>query len=249
MLSINMNGKNKLNTSQITRLIRDSCDPITKKILINQNNIRSYLYVTRTGVGPIKTKYGEFWLFTFMIKDYWKDYEVLIKVDSLKDFDPIFKNKEILLRIDSGCCTGQVYGDLTCECEPQLKTAMKEITEFGEGIIIHIPSQEGRGFGLSFKLATLFTQKYLGYNTIDSFRLMNSSNLLDKRTYEGVIGILKFLNIEERVKIKLMTNNPDKMTLLEENKFSIIRKAIIIKPNKYTSRNLAAKKKYLKHII
>ena len=96
-------------------------------------------------------------LFHIQVNDEWRDYYVLYiglldqnKMPNLAENN----DKEIIVRIDSGCLTGMVFGDRTCDCHEQLLIAIDSAIENGIGFIIHIPSQDGRGMGIDFKLKT-----------------------------------------------------------------------------------------------
>ncbi len=80
--------------------------------------------VTRLGVGPLDTDLGAFNLYEFDVADNWGQYVALVKSPVDSSFMPIFPPaKQIPLRIDSGCCTGQIFHDRTCECQEQLRFA------------------------------------------------------------------------------------------------------------------------------
>jgi GTP cyclohydrolase II len=138
--------------------------------------------------------------------------------------------------------------DNTCECREQLHETMQNIIDNEEGMIVHIPHQDGRGKGIPFKLATLFLQKELGLNTVESAAYLANKDKIDVRTYAGVVGVLKFFNIDPEItKINLATNNPDKLKVFEENGYTIDNTPLQIKPNDNTRHHLDAKKKYLEH--
>lgn len=137
---------------------------------------------------------------------------------------------------------------MTCECHDQLNLALKTLSEIGEGIIINIPHQDGRGMGLTFKLATLWIQDILGVNTVESASLLAPGGVIDIRTYSGAICILKFFGIPETCKINLATNNPKKAEVFAENGYAVVDYTpIVIEPNEYTKANLRAKQEYLGH--
>ncbi|MEK9151523.1 MAG: hypothetical protein AAB547_02735, partial [Patescibacteria group bacterium] len=162
---------------------------------------------------------------------------------------PAFKQTiSLVLRTDSGCETGQVFGDLTCECNEQLHLALKTIEKVGEGMIITIPRQDGRGMGLTFKLATLWLQDVLGVNTVESATLLAPGGVIDVRTYSGVICILKFFGIAKNCKINLATNNPKKAEVFAENGYTVVDYTpIIVEPNEHTEMHLKAKQDHLGH--
>ena len=58
----------------------------------------------------------------------------------------------VLVRAQSECLTGDVFGSLRCDCNSQLKAAMKEIAQAGTGVLLYIRQHEGRGIGLVNKL-------------------------------------------------------------------------------------------------
>lgn len=225
--------------------------PQTETIPVNDGDQVKDLQVTRMGLGPLDTPKGDIWLFNFHVSDEWQKYSVLVKCskvnyDTLK---PIFLNKEeLLIRIDSGCETGQMFLDNTCECREQLHQTMDQIIDHGEGIIVNIPAQDGRGKGLPFKLATLFLQKELKLHTVQSAAFLAGEDDIDVRTYLGVMGIVKYFGIDPaQTKINLATNNPDKMRVFGDNGFDVVNTPVEITPTEHTIEHLAAKKHFLKH--
>lgn len=223
--------------------------PEKKAIPVKQGDEFKNMDITRIGMGPLQTPYGDIWLFNFNVNDEWSKYLVLVKCSRI-NYDtlmPLFMNKEeLLLRIDSGCETGHIFLDKTCECPDQLRKTMEQVIGSGEGIIVTIPNQDGRGKGPSFKLTTLFLQRELGLNTVQSAAYLAGDEDIDVRTYYGVIGIIKYFGIDpEQTKINFATNNLDKMRVFEENNFMVQNTPVEIEPTKHTVEHLKAKKDYL----
>lgn len=127
--------------SAFLELLKHSMEPFSKRISVNEDGVNRYYAVERRGIGILKTEHGKFWQYNFAIDDQWEKYSVIVKAELDKNLlIPVFKNKDqLVLRTDSGCETGQVFGDLTCECHDQLHLTLKTIEEVGEGMLINIP--------------------------------------------------------------------------------------------------------------
>ncbi|KAL3159185.1 hypothetical protein ABBQ32_011168 [Trebouxia sp. C0010 RCD-2024] len=115
--------------------------------------------------------------------------------------------ENVVVRVHDACFTSEVLGSLKCDCAEQLKLAMSYIQEHPNGVIIYL-QQEGRGIGLSNKIAAYSLQE-TGLDTVDANRALGLPD--DCREYTSVTNILADLGIRS---IKLMTNNPRKIELL-----------------------------------
>ena len=245
--------KSKMSAEEVNaflKLLKRSMEPFSKRISVHENGIARYYAVERRGIGILKTEHGKFWQYNFAVDDQWGKYSVIVKAELDKNLlVPVFKNKDqIVLRTDSGCETGQVFGDLTCECHDQLHLALKTIAEIGEGMLINIPLQDGRGMGLTFKLATLWIQDVLGVNTVESASMLAPDSVIDIRTYSGIICILKFFGIPTTCRINLATNNPKKAEVFSENGYTVVNYVpVVIEPNEHTKTHLQAKQDHLGH--
>ncbi len=224
--------------------------PCKKSISVVEEDQTSQLAVTRAGVGIINTDYGLLWEYEFQIRDKWEKYVAIFKGDVDGDLNLALKDRDhLLMRTDSGCDSGQVFGDRTCECREQLHLAMKEIAHHGEGLIVHIPHQDGRGMGMPFKLSTLYLQEMLGLNTVESATLMSQGKEFDVRTYGGVVAILKWFGITAQTHINLATNNPRKVSVFGENGYTVDGLEPIVAPvTDRTRKHLLAKQECLGHI-
>lgn len=223
--------------------------PQSKTFLVKESGKIESLTVTRKGVGILNTDYGQFWEYCFALDDTWGEYLVIWKGEVDDQLNPRINEDTLLIRTDSGCETGQVMGDKTCECREQLHLAMEAIATEQRGMIVHIPKQDGRGMGTPFKLGTLFLQDMLQLNTVESATLLSRGQEFDVRTYAGAIAIMMFFNIANSVKINLATNNPRKTCVFVENGYEITGlKAVIVPATEQTKHHLEAKQKFLGHI-
>lgn len=248
---INKSGKSPQEVADFIELVKHSMQPCQKRIDVVEAGDKRFYSVERRGLGILNTEFGQFWQFNFAVDDQWEKYSVLVKGDiDLGTLNPVFKRKErLVLRTDSGCETGQVFGDQTCECCQQLKLAMRTLAEIGEGMIVNIPRQDGRGMGLTFKLATLWLQDVLNVHTVESASLLAPGGVIDVRTYSGVICILKFFGVPLSCVIDLATNNPHKAVVFGENGYKVADQLVpvVVPATSQTAHHLAAKVKHLDH--
>ncbi|MFF6783952.1 GTP cyclohydrolase II RibA [Streptomyces sp. NPDC012510] len=112
-----------------------------------------------------------------------------------------------LVRVHSECLTGDVFGSARCDCGPQLAEGVDQFAEEG-GILLYL-RQEGRGIGLYNKLDAYRLQDQ-GLDTFAANRELNFSD--DMRDYLVAAQMLNALDVP---RIRLRTNNPDKVRQLE----------------------------------
>ena len=117
------------------------------------------------------------------------------------------KNQPVLARLHSECFTGDLLASLKCDCGDQLRGAINEISTAGGGILLYL-AQEGRGIGLVNKLRAYELQDS-GFDTIDANEQLGFD--ADERIYLPAAEMLRQLGFK---KIRLMTNNPDKINSL-----------------------------------
>lgn len=244
-------SRNSISIEEVKLIIssvRKAMRPVQLEFQVKENGEERRYMVTRHGVGSLKTLYGSFWLFNFFVNDRWKLYSVIVRGKLSADFLPVFKNPHrIVLRIDSGCDSGQKFADITCDCRDQLLFAMQEIAKIGEGIIINLPPQDGRGMGSPFKLATLSLQEQLRLTTVEAASILAEGESIDRRSYAGAVSILYFFHVSKKREIHLMTNNPHKFLVFEENGYRTKRMSVVIPPTQHTRKHLEAKQLYLGH--
>jgi len=148
----------------------------------------------------LPTKYVDFDVYVFMHNN--QEHLILVKGE-------INTDDIVLTRIHSECLTGDGLFSLRCDCGPQLEFAMQEIAKQEKGMIIYL-RQEGRGIGLVEKIKAYQLQDQ-GADTYDAN--IQLGHAADNRNYEMLKGVFDYFNIK---KIDLMTNNPEKITAIEQ---------------------------------
>lgn len=237
--------------AEITEIARRSLIPEQRQYRVVEDGVRCTMNVTRQGVGPISVAgIDDFFLFDFHVDDQWEKYTVVVHAELDDQLKPRFmkaSSPSLPLRLDSGCETGQLFGDKTCECGPQLQEALRRFSERGNGILINIPRQDGRGMGLPFKLATLTLQAQLGYDTVHAARTLEPTQEIDRRTYGGAVGILRFLGVTSEVPLALISNNPAKANALRENGYIVAEDHINVGLTDENRHHLQAKSRWFNH--
>ncbi|GAA5205683.1 GTP cyclohydrolase II [Microbacterium kyungheense] len=148
-----------------------------------------------------------------------------------------------LVRVHSECLTGEAFGSLKCECGPQLEAALDAIEQDG-GVVIYMRGHEGRGIGLINKLRAYSLQER-GLDTVDANLALGLP--ADARDYAAAAGILTDLGVE---KVRLLTNNTDKVKQLRELGLEIVEQVPLlvgVGPNNH--QYLATKRDRMGHII
>jgi len=148
--------------------------------------------------------------------------------------------KPVLVRIHSECLTGDGFGSLRCDCCDQKEEALRQISASGNGVFIYL-RQEGRGMGLFDKIRSYKLQEE-GIDTHQANILLGHEP--DSREYSVAKEILTQLGIRD---IRLLTNNPSKVSEVSGFGFNVERAPIVIPPNEHNERYLQIKQEKFKH--
>ena len=148
-----------------------------------------------------------------------------------------------LVRIHSECLTGDALGSLKCDCGPQLNVAMQTIQNEGCGALLYL-RQEGRGIGLTNKIRAYALQDQ-GHDTLDANLMLGFP--ADARTYEMCGTMLAHVGVD---KVRLITNNPDKVAYLNEHGIEVVeRMPLVVGVNDMNEEYLATKRDRMGHLL
>jgi len=201
--------------------------------LIKYRRTREKL-VERVEVVRLPTEHGDFDLHLYRSRLDGQHHLALVKGE-------VAGRDGVLVRVHSECLTGDVFSSRRCDCGPQLRQAMRQVTAAGSGVVLYM-RQEGRGIGLEPKIKAYKLQEQ-GYDTVEANRKLGFSS--DLREYGLGAQILTDLGLK---RIRLLTNNPRKIVGLEGYGLKIVEQVPIrIRPNPHNARYLKAKRDKLGH--
>ena len=146
------------------------------------------------------------------------------------------------VRVHSACFTAEVLGSLKCDCKHQLDFALGHIAAQG-GVVLYLP-QEGRGVGLSNKIRAYALQER-GYDTVDANRALGLPD--DARSYHDAAFMLRDLGVS---RVRLITNNPQKIQALEELGIEVVERIPIpLMATEHSSGYLETKRRRMGHLF
>ena len=184
----------------------------------------------------LPTRYGRFRIYGFQGSEPQEEAIALVRGN--------LNGKNVpLVRVHSQCLTGDVLASLRCDCRAQLELSLKKIGQAPSGILLYLP-QEGRGIGLMNKLRAYELQDR-GMDTVEANESLGFA--ADTREYRFSAEILKKLGAS---KIRLLSNNPEKVKQLENAGIRVIER-IPCQPrvSKISRSYLKTKKAKMGHLI
>lgn len=192
--------------------------------------------VEKVAVANLPTQFGNFKIVGYRSLTSSEEFVVLLKGEMNRD-------TPTLVRIHSQCLTGDVFGSIKCDCGPQLTKAMEMIQIEGRGAIVY-QQQEGRGIGILNKIRAYALQDE-GADTVEANERLGFA--VDAREYHQCAEILFDLGL---CKVRVMSNNPDKIHALEEAGLRVVERVPIeVEAQVPAAHYLRTKKEKLGHLL
>jgi 3,4-dihydroxy 2-butanone 4-phosphate synthase/GTP cyclohydrolase II len=213
--------------------------------------------VKKLGEAPLPTEYGGTTYLAFGDYTTGRIHDVIVfgDIERLRNGD----YSDPLVRLHSACRSSELFHSSNCECRQELETAMKAMSEEKKGVILYM-DQEGGGNGIAAKISALkgafmwsgdgVTQRKeqqtgMPVNTYEVYEAEGYKN--ENRDFTAVGEILNSLGIKS---VRLMTNNPRKITGVESAGIKVTPVSIHISPdNEFVSQHLKFKSEKLGHDI
>ncbi|HEV2388131.1 MAG TPA: GTP cyclohydrolase II [Candidatus Acidoferrales bacterium] len=153
------------------------------------------------------------------------------------------RGRTALVRVHSQCLTGDVLASERCDCRAQLEMALARIGAARSGLLLYLP-QEGRGIGLMNKLRAYQLQDR-GLDTVEANRRLGFA--ADSRDYRFSAAVLRKLGAR---RIRLLSNNPDKVEQLERGGIRVVERLPCQPPaSRLSRRYLRTKRDKLGHLL
>jgi 3,4-dihydroxy 2-butanone 4-phosphate synthase/GTP cyclohydrolase II len=158
--------------------------------------LRTERIVRQVGQTILPTRHGDFRMIAFEgILDH-ENHVALVR-GNIED------GESVLVRVQTHCLTGHVFGSVACHCHEQMDVAMEMIASEGRGVLLYL-HEMGRPRTNSADL------EYHGKHSVDSNETIGLQG--EQREYGIGAQILTALNIRS---MRILTNHPRKLVALE----------------------------------
>ena len=197
---------------------------------------RTEKLIHRVAEFRLPTAYGEFKGVAYESSVDPNPYVALV----MGEIDP---ERPTLVRVHSGCLTGEVLRSLRCDCGSQLQGALTMISREESGVLLYI-EQEGRDIGLLNKLRAYQLQDN-GRDTVEANVELGFKP--DPRDYGIGSQVLVDLGLR---RIRLLTNNPSKRAGIDGYGLEVVeRLPIEIASNDENRQYLRTKRDKMGHLL
>jgi len=191
--------------------------------------------VRRAAHAALPTRYGDFSMFVYDTPSARE--HMALTVGAVETGEPV------LVRMHSECLTGDVFGSCRCDCGEQLDASLHYLQQQGRGVLLYL-RQEGRGIGLTNKIRAYALQEQ-GADTVEANLALGLPE--DMRAYDEAAAMLRDLGI---ARVRLLTNNPDKIAGLEANGVEVVeRLPLEMPPNPANLEYMRTKHDKMGHLL
>ena len=165
--------------------------------------LRTERFVRKTGETTLPTPHGDFRMIVFESILDQQTHVALVRGN-------IENGEDVLVRVQTHCLTGHVFGSPACRCHEQMSGAMEMIAQTGRGVLLYL-HEMGRSWSGTALL------EYHGKHGADSNETISLRG--EQREYGIGAQILADLNIRS---MRILTNHPRKLVALEAYGLKIV---------------------------
>jgi 3,4-dihydroxy 2-butanone 4-phosphate synthase/GTP cyclohydrolase II len=158
--------------------------------------LRTERFIQKVGETTLATPHGNFRMAVFESVFDHQTHIALVRGN-------IENGEDVLVRVQTHCLTGHVFGSRACQCHDQMDRAMEMIAKTGRGVLLYLYDM-----GRSRSGAALL--EYHGKHSVDSNETIGLRG--EQREYGIGAQILASLNIRS---MRILTNHPRKLVALE----------------------------------
>src|ERR1051325_6382061 len=158
--------------------------------------LRTERFVRKVGETTLPTPHGDFRMMIFESILDQQTHIALVK-GNIED------GEDVLVRVQTQCLTGHVFGSPACHCHEQMESAMETIAKVGRGVMLYL-HEMGRSWSGTALL------EFHGKHGADSNETIGLRG--EQREYGIGAQILASLNIRS---MRILTNHPRKLVALE----------------------------------
>ncbi len=187
-------------------------------------------------IADLPTRFGEYQVVAFASPSDRKEHAAFVHGD-------VYELGDVPVRLHSECLTGDAIGSLRCDCRDQLIESLERIGQMDNGVVLYL-RQEGRGIGFANKIRAYQLQD-AGFDTVQANQILGFRP--DERDYGVAAHMLRSLHVRS---IRILTNNPMKVSDLTRHGISIVgRIPVTVPPNEVNRQYLDTKRRKLGHLI
>jgi len=164
--------------------------------------LRTERFIRKYGETTLPTRHGSFRMFVFESMLDQQSHIALVR-GNIED------GENVLVRVQTHCLTGHVFGSPACRCHEQMDRAMQTIAEEGRGILLYLNDMGNRDIGAVLE--------FHGKHGADSNETIGLRG--EQREYGIGAQILSALNVRT---MRILTNHPRKLVALEAYGLKIV---------------------------